>query len=186
MSCSSTVGKMETGNNFMSLRCIVYFGSPNTKGWHTGVSAAEFGDGKCRRDWGSWGGSVWRRDREPGSALLCLLGGWETLGRSWRRRGSEFPSGISPWGQSGTGAGDPEAVWLHPGGGESTPTRLAQSLQQSGLTLLLWAGDWHRDILNSLPTWVFLWSNDLLYYSQTIHIRKHIIILPNLFKFYFI
>lgn len=66
--------------------------------------------------------------------------------------------------------------------GRVTPPGLAQSLQQSRLTLLLWAGRWHRDILNSLPTWIFLWSDDLLYFSQTVHIRKHIIILPNLLK----
>lgn len=35
-------------NNFMNLRCIVHFGSPDTRDWHTGVSAAEFRDGKCR------------------------------------------------------------------------------------------------------------------------------------------
>lgn len=154
-------------------------------------------DGKCRstslqRGWGSWAGSVWSREALGGDksipqpvatrrlsdvgshALHCCA--WWADERLWAEvEGGEVQtSGIFPL----------RAVrhWSRWPRGCVTPSGLAQRLQPSGLTLLLWAGGWHREILNSLPTWIFLWSNDLLYFSQTLHIRKHIIILPNLLK----
>lgn len=61
-----------------------------------------------------WGGH--QEHWEPGSSQLCLVGGGEALGISWRRRGSDLWT-FSRWGQSGTGADDPEAVWSLSWGG---------------------------------------------------------------------
>lgn len=218
MSCSSTVGKMETEIILWAWDVLCILAPPTQEigtlewaqlrdtemvnaGAHPcrgaeGAGLVQSGEGKALRgDNGSphqcpWGGC--QGHREPDSPLLCLVGWWETLGMSWRRRGSDLWN-FPPEGSQALEQMTQRLCDSILGVGELTPTGLAQSLQQfgltpeqSGLTLLLWAGDWHRGILNSIPTWVFLWSNDLLYFSQTVHIRKQIIVLPNLFKLNFI
>lgn len=140
-------GEDGDGNNFMSLRCIVYFGSPNTRDWHTGVSAVggqrwwmqEHVLAEGLKDLGCFSlekGRLWgERTAAPMRSLCCAVpAGWMTLGRSWRRRGSEFPLELPPGGSQALEQRTQRLCDSILGVGESTPARLAQSLQQSGLT----------------------------------------------------
>lgn len=93
----------------------------------------------------------------------------ERLSISWKRRGSagykleHFPHEGSRTLQQIT----QRLCRVHPVR-VSALTGLAQSLEQSGVNPelnLLWAGGQARDLLSSLPMWIFLWSYDLLDFS---------------------
>lgn len=113
-----------------------------------------------------WGGH--QENGDPGSHSFSW---WvdERLSTSWKRRGSAgyklelFPHEGSRTLQQIT----QRLCRVHPGR-VSALTGLAQSLEQSGVNPelnLLWAGGQARDLLSSLPMWIFLWSYDLLDFS---------------------
>lgn len=196
----------EESNHSLSLRYateIQFWGSQEWH-WHTGASSVEShwdGLGRSTHDWrgaetaglaqsqegmACRGGSNSRSEanaikniRESGFSQLCLVDRWETVGISWGKRHSElwtFPH-REPL---GLGADDLEAVcspsWEQ---GEFSPNWICS--KPSAVWSDLRAGGWPRNLLSSLPTWLFLWSYDLLSFSQTVCLRQQMTISPNLF-----
>ena len=171
MSCSSTVGNMKTETIFWVWDILLRssFGAPNTR--KTLANWSEFSwepprwvrqeHLSLRRGWGSWAGAVWRwealggpnsspqpvptrRRSQTSEARLftAVPGGWvrgsgHTLKEEMFRPLNFFPKCSQALEQM-----TQRLCSLYPWRG-STPTGLAQSLQQSGLTselTLLWAG----------------------------------------------
>lgn len=132
-------------NNFMSLRCIVYFGSPNTRDWQSGVSAADrqkwqmqehvLAEGLRELGWFSlekgrlWGEITaaprqcpWGGCHTQGARLLTAVPAGQMRHSGQKLKEERFrPLEFSPWGRSGAGADDPKVVWLHPGHGGVKP-----------------------------------------------------------------